>query len=600
MASDYNASVYSVDALFNLFFEVPVYQRGYAWGPEQVEDLFWDVFHHAYADESTHLLGEIITAPREDGVRVLIDGQQRVTTLWLFQAALRSRLRGLGEQPEALEQALRAVFDDARGIERPTLRLLTPFNGGDAVLQEILELSTGVEVHRPKSAPATQFNMANAFNTLVDLLGEHCPSIEDLRRMAGCLRKKVMVVELTAASADQALLLFETTNNRGLPLTASDLVKNFIFSKANEVQYVQISEYWSVMAKELKEAKIDISSFLRYVALGRYSKRLRDTELSTWFTGHRTDSAAAAEIAKDPVAFAQLLARWSACVRNMRAGLTSGGSVSKAFAELKLLGVKQSLPVLLTTVDWGDDAAEVVAQELTDFFFVSAVVRLRGQDVERLLTHWVSVLSTVGETAGHKPTATAVRAALRDVEDGELPRAQAALHADSFTATLGELRYNGRKSEIEKIRFFLRHAAAWLAEEDRWNGLAATTGLAIEHVLPQTITAEVKEEFGSDVTEADIHGLGNLCLLENPHNSKASNELFSVKVSTYTGSGVLQARSVTVMDAAGLPSKLRERLTVITDLAPGLDKSGNWNREAQARRLAAYQAVARRIWFSAR
>lgn len=590
---EYKANVYAVAALFQKFFTVPVYQRGYAWSKDQIEDLFWDVYRNAYIGEAEHLLGSIITTTGASGDRELIDGQQRITTLWLFQAALRSQLAACNEETKALTNALRDVSDDSSGKERELLRLRAPFNKGDEVLEAILATKPGAELAWGDTSHTGQVAIVKAFNTFLGLLAEHCPDSEDLKNMQGALRHRVKLVELEAASTAQALLLFETTNNRGLPLSPSDLVKNFVFANTDDAQYSCISSSWSTMVSDLKEAKVDVSAFLRYVALGRYQAKLRESEIAAWFGGNREDNhVVATQVKSDAVGFAVRLAELAACLKNIRNKKTPRGTASQAFEELHLLGVKQALPVLLATADWSDAAAEVVAKELTDFFFVASVVRLRGQEVEKLVGRWVKVLYDLGSS----PTPAAVQKAFCDASDPELPRSVARREGEKFVAALGDLMYDS-PSVRNRIRFFLRHAAAWLSDADRWNGLGSlASNLEIEHVLSQTPSEAAVLEFKHPVTARDFHGLGNLCLLEKSHNGKAGNDCFSAKASTYQASGVLLTRSLVAANMEGLPKADRARLVTLTDVAPGLQTYEPWTRESQERRLTGYREIARKIW----
>src|SRR5579863_873319 len=101
---------FTLGEIFRDFYAVPDYQREYVWGEEEVEQLLMDIrTEQGNDDETEYFIGSIVTCLNKQGRYDLIDGQQRMTTIFLTLCALRDRLRLLGETKIATIQNLIAT-----------------------------------------------------------------------------------------------------------------------------------------------------------------------------------------------------------------------------------------------------------------------------------------------------------------------------------------------------------------------------------------------------------------------------------------------------------------------------------------------------------
>ena len=606
MSHELNAPVLSVEKLFDDFFVVPAYQRDYSWEKEEVLQLLSDICEHAMDSEEEYAIGTIITTPsnaddHSDDTREVIDGQQRLTTLWLLHAALRYVGGPLGMNVVTMEKALRDQRDSSKGGVESLMRLSSPYSGGDSVLDAIVNLPSGTVLGHSRDYTRSQKNIVDAFEALTESLSDRFKTAIELDGFKTALRKRVKVIHVHAADTAQALLLFETTNNRGRSLSPSDLVKNMIFANASDAQYAEISSTWQDMDKTLQKAKIGVTTFLRYTALAVYGKKLQDKGVAGWYGGgaKEKDNPAAQELKRDPVAFVRKLAGLARVVLNMRDGKTPRGEQSTPFTELKDLRVKQALPVLLVAAEWSDSAAERLAEELADFFFVTLLIRMRGQDIEKLLPVWVEALRQLTD-----PTPEDVKLVLRAPGVNELPLAIAVMHRGDFLAAISQLRYEPTKThpnnDTRRIRYLLRHLCAHV-QGDRWGKLNEIDGYGphIEHVLAKAATAEAVEEFGDNPTPDDIHGLGNLTLLEGELNSKIGAGKFIDKAPSYDKSNVRLTKLLTSCDVAGYTKGAQGKIATIWEIAPGLIPGEKWDSSRIAARLKAYTYLASEIWIPA-
>lgn len=118
----------SVTNLYQSFYAVPDYQREYVWDTDEVEQLLKDVREEmgdgVAQDAPEYFIGSIVVCPGQDGVLDLIDGQQRMTTLYITLCAIRDRLAELGAPPSSvLNSQIADAAVDVSGEEKRRYRL---------------------------------------------------------------------------------------------------------------------------------------------------------------------------------------------------------------------------------------------------------------------------------------------------------------------------------------------------------------------------------------------------------------------------------------------------------------------------------------------
>lgn len=263
-------------------YSVDFYQREYKWGDKQVAELVddlvgefepqWGVGHEAekILELRGYFLGSIIVSER-DGVRYIVDGQQRLTTLTLLLMSLRGRVddarKGqlnrlicsvyLGKEqfnldvPER-EKCLKALYEgrrfDAKGQHESVLNLVGRYAKVDEMLGGLVMEQNGSVLPFPFS------------------------------HFSDWLLYRVCLAEIKAASDEEAYTVFETMNDRGLSLTPTEMLKGYILSKIGNVETRnQVGGVWKKQVGLLvdygKEEDADaVKAWLR----GRHAQSIRD------------------------------------------------------------------------------------------------------------------------------------------------------------------------------------------------------------------------------------------------------------------------------------------------------------------------------------
>ncbi len=154
------------------FYSVPDFQREYVWQQDQVERLLMDVVDEFYDEEGRleagdleYFIGSIVACHAEDGTLALIDGQQRLTTIYLVLCAIRDSLLSQGAAPmqTLLQQLAAASTDPLTGQDVDRFRLSLQYEDSAGVLDKI---ASGADTAGIPQSTASVRNILNAYETV--------------------------------------------------------------------------------------------------------------------------------------------------------------------------------------------------------------------------------------------------------------------------------------------------------------------------------------------------------------------------------------------------------------------------------------------------
>ncbi|MFB1290402.1 DUF262 domain-containing protein [Helicobacter pylori] len=234
-------------------FVIPIYQRVYSWEKEQCKQLWDDVIKTGGNDQiEGHFIGSIVF--EHDGIYttnynelLIIDGQQRLTTITLLFIALRNHLN---DEDEFLEKFSRQkilnrylINSDEKGDKRFKLILSDPDR--DTLLSLIDENK------RKPSEPSLKI-MEN-FKLFEEWIRKNTDKLETIFKGLD----KLMVVEISLERGkDNPQLIFESMNSTGKDLTQTDLIRNYILMGLEpEKQKIFYKKYWRAMEENFKQSE---------------------------------------------------------------------------------------------------------------------------------------------------------------------------------------------------------------------------------------------------------------------------------------------------------------------------------------------------------
>lgn len=247
------ANILSTDML--KIYDIPRYQREYTWNQRDWANLYDDITQN----DAGYFLGSFIVVngtvnSKMDTIHYeVIDGQQRLTTLSLLLAALYTRIM---EHKDSIDDDM--MLDDVRPLrnrlilksDKSMTRVIPQVQNHNLEdYRWILKEHIGLDAVMQKPKFLGLRKMSKAFNYFYDRLGEDVggrDGIECVRCLLDICRLvcSAVVVQITVDSHADAYTLFASLNNRGVPLSAVDLIKNMLLGKVAGVDDGQLNYYF--------------------------------------------------------------------------------------------------------------------------------------------------------------------------------------------------------------------------------------------------------------------------------------------------------------------------------------------------------------------
>lgn len=491
---------------------VPLFQRPYEWGTVEWEALWDDLLeqyeHGAGELAASHFTGAIVTAPARSvpvGVskHLVIDGQQRLTTVAILFCAIRSRLPADSKDHRKLTRLL--VNEDEEGLDYYKLLPTQP----DRPAFE--RLVAGNANGDDRFARALSF-----FQRKLDGRDSDGEPL-DIERVTATLQNRLTVVSIGLSDADDPYLIFESLNAKGAPLTQADLIRNYLLLRlpASEQQEAYETAWLPMQAPMTAE---QLTEFMRqflmmtgeevaksaiYAVLKKRLMGVPDAQIATHLRSMRAMSTIYCQIIgvaphPNPEVEAALarLRRWEIAV-----------------ATPFLLRLLSQSPVAVTSAD------ALACLRLVESFAVRrAICSVPTNQLKRIFLSLAKEMPSTDVSAWLAGTLAEGTTGRRWPRDAEVQDALLRLRAYG----LGD-----------RCRFLLESIEESHAHKERVDFSGAT----IEHVMPQTLGAGWRAALGPDaaaVHERWLDLLGNLTL--TGYNSELSNADFASKRERYAQS----------------------------------------------------------------
>lgn len=254
-------------------FVIPEYQRPYAWTTEQAETLFKDLWEFTVTSGGTekdgsYFLGSIVTYENENGEQEIIDGQQRITSLFLLLRAIYTKLvkNPLEERTEEAKNFIAKIEPTIWKTNKLTgivdfknilLKSRVVNNKGNEILSAILE--TGNADKNAKD------NYSKNYRHFQKLFDEH--SNENtfmVYQFIYAILNQAILLPITADTQDTALTIFSTLNDRGLPLSDADIFKAKIYNKLNDEEKENFIKDWQDLDEQSTEINETMQQLFYY------------------------------------------------------------------------------------------------------------------------------------------------------------------------------------------------------------------------------------------------------------------------------------------------------------------------------------------------
>jgi uncharacterized protein with ParB-like and HNH nuclease domain len=251
-------------------FVIPEYQRPYAWSDDEVITLFDDIWsfsiERSQGIAKTYFLGSIVSFENEHGEKEIIDGQQRITSLFLLLRAVYSKLESEENKTDEvinfmtkiqpalwLEDELTGKVDKTKIL----LRSEVATDHGNDILRQILESG--------KASKDAKDNYSRNFNKFVELYEDKAKnSGMNLFQFINALLNYSILLPISADTQDTALTIFSTLNNRGLPLSDADIFKSLLYKQLDAQAKKAFANKWKSLEADAASYGETIQSLFYY------------------------------------------------------------------------------------------------------------------------------------------------------------------------------------------------------------------------------------------------------------------------------------------------------------------------------------------------
>jgi hypothetical protein len=560
----------SLGDVFKDFYSVPDFQREYVWEEDDVEKLLTDVQDEFYdedgrlAGQDEYFIGSIVACRESSGTFQLIDGQQRMTTIFLVVCAIRDRLLKLQQQPsQALQNFIRAVsMDSLTGKDVARYRLALQYEDSRGVLETIADGQQSID--QIELSTSSIRHIVEAYNAATGFLESNFGSSPDaLRQFLGAFMSRVKLIRIVTPNLAHALKVFETINDRGIGLNAMDLLKNLLFMRTRQADYGRLKNGWKdlISALDRKEKPL---RFLRYYIMSHHEvdahKGLREDEIYSWLVDNSKDVGLEVE----PLTFLDRLVASARAYAQFLDGRDVQGNVVAALQNISTLAgraLRQHLIILLAAQHLKQSEFSALCRHLENLFFCYLITKEQGKTYERNFAKWSKDLREV-----HDPSTL-------DVFFQKNIRPELVDREKAFDLALRHL----SQGQIQQYR--LRYLLAKLTQhidQLAWHNPAhaslaqylSTSAVELEHILPSKPKPENRAAFDKPDDYGQYVGrLGNLALLEKTINASINNGIFSSKKAAYTQSSFLLTKAIAEKPNVGSNTQLNRAVAELEPFA---------------------------------
>lgn len=546
-------------------FEVPEYQREYAWTEDQLEE-FWTDLMEVIRTGQSHFLGSIVVVKESSGmdeldVLEIVDGQQRLVTISILLCIIRQRFKQAEESGEWRRdenpadridsQYLWESDEDMNNYQKITL---STFDNDD--------YQTLLSGRLPTNEDS---QLVQAAQYLSDRVQEiDIDTVNEIRKR---LVDSMTLVTIECNSEASAFKLFETLNDRGLPLNAIDLMKNYLFGVAtsnDDINYDVIRQYWENIISEIKPELTKPSRFFRHYMMmasvpditspvTQYTLYDRFCEIIDGIVAGEYEITVQDYIG-DMVDKAPLYVDITQADTDLYTG-RENTKINQLLSNLNTLGATQERTILLRLFTEIDTSTKLIRSlsAIESFIFRWRVTnQTTGTDVDEIHAELASNVFNQSDPIKYLTE----RLESKAPNDSEV---EVSVRTNSFPRN-GRTRYVLAKMEND---FFANNSSKRVDSE----------AIEIEHIAPRNPFGTKKYSawvdylnIGEETYKEYQNNIGNLTILNERMNARAQDKPFEQKKREYESSEFAMTREICDFDEWSIETieERRDRLAEIT------------------------------------
>lgn len=509
-------------------FLIPEYQRPYSWTSEQIDTLFNDIWEFTCNEggsdrEGTYFLGSIVSYENDNREQEIIDGQQRITSIFLLLRAIYTKLNGVDEKTEKAKYFINKI----EPLIWKTHKLTGKVDYSSVLLNSKVISETENEILKNiletgEINEELDDNYSKNYNQIFNLIEEK--SVENalmIYEFIYALLNQVIILPITADSQETALTIFSTLNDRGLPLSDADIFKAKIYNHLKDKNEKQdFIEKW----KELEEDTQNISEsiqqlFYYYMFYLRAKENDRNSTtpgLRKYYSANKFKKLLETNILEDLI---EILNIWEVIAEPKKNIENENWSKNKDI--LKVLNILTSYP----NEFWKYPVIVYYLSHKNKENFEKSFLKFLRKLYVELLKKYIEI-----------PTINAVKANILKLNAEIISSDKPVFDFKSLSED--EIKEKIKMPHRNAIRMLLKTLTYDIQDElleKKWE---------IEHILPVKWENNYDLRENEKVAKEKIEHLGNKTPFEKKLNIIATNNYFSKKKSYYLKSEIKMTREI--------------------------------------------------------
>lgn len=479
---------------------IPLFQRAYSWTSKEWDILWKDLLELCEADNPrTHFIGSIVNMPTvsvPEGVTkyLLIDGQQRLTTIFLLLIVLRDRAKELNKNDFAAEINNTLLVNPYK--KDNDYYKLMPAHIDREIYENLINSKTN-EKHSL---------LTNAYIFFDKKLRQVAFDYEKLKKI---ITNYLSVVSIVLDADDNPYLVFESLNAKGKPLTQADLIRNYFFMRIHvDRQDSVYNDFWKPMQEALNES---LTEFIRHFLM-RDGSIIKQNDVYYVLKEKITVNNA--------IEYLKELQKYSTYYQRLISPeFEPSKELNKYFFRLNRIEVTTAYPLLLNL--YGDYGSNKLKEK--EFASILKIIE------NFLIRRFVCNIPTNQLNKIFPSVYTLLQASYQDdkLNGIKLILQNKGYPKDiEFFSRFKETKFYGAGDRLVKTKLILET----LEESYSHKELVPFKNLTIEHVMPQTLSEWWQNHLGEEweeTRELYLHTIGNLTL--TAYNTEMSNDDYLAK-----------------------------------------------------------------------
>ncbi len=498
------------------FLKVPAYQRSFSWSKTEISELWDDIQSVIYGRDDNYFLGSMVFIHKADDSLEVVDGQQRLATISLYLAVIRDCFKLIKDIDRAghVEQKYLCNRNIITMEAAPRLALNEIDNDlFSKIIESLLSFEDISGIAKDKEKFESNRLLAKAYIDIREFLKKGSSDFSQptyLSNLVEILTNRVSCIQITTPSEDAAYILFETLNDRGVDLTLSDMLKNYLFSRAGK-RIEEIKHKWTEIMTLIGQEYM--KTYIRHEWMSKYGQT-REKELYTKIK---------AEISSNPKAIDYVTNLKDSAIIYDAIGNSDhdiwtkhGIKCQNLIEEIELLGPTQCYPLILSTC------------------------HSKPKEIITVLT-WITSLTVrysliCGKGTGNLESVYARASSLIRKPDSKLKEVKDILLSIWPSDEEFKISFSQKTLSTPRIiKYLLAKIECYNSNDDSL--IPNPESLTVEHILPKKPSSIWPIRLRTDpVLKENVKLIGNLTILTEPMNRGCESKPFSEKKAFYNDS----------------------------------------------------------------